>query len=433
MDKSGKRLSRFVVSASFENGKTYYYSTENGNMITIDTELKNAFEDIVITNPGSELIRKLEGAGFLTDVETDEYKKICLKMARREYEASECLELTLLPTEKCNFRCVYCYEDFKSGKMSDATANAIVRYVDDNIDRFKGLSVAWFGGEPLLEVKRVISLSEKLIEICKKHKKSYLASMTTNGYLLSANLFKKLIKCKIYHYQITIDGEKVTHDRQRKLISGEGSFDTIIANLSEIKSNNNGRGLWTISLRTNVTIPMLPYLRNYLERMAGFINGDRRFSLMIRKMWGNNTEEADRLLVDNEAFETVMKEIADSVGILSSDYQFTHDLGYRCYAAKPHSLVVRADGRLAKCTLELDSCIGRIEEDGTFNVDENKLASFVIPDPKRLAECSECSFFAACGGNYCPVMENTSGCKNMIDTFVRSELRLFSNEAKSCV
>jgi uncharacterized protein len=26
-------------------------------------------------------------------------------------------ELTLFPTEKCNFRCTYCYEDFLIGKM----------------------------------------------------------------------------------------------------------------------------------------------------------------------------------------------------------------------------------------------------------------------------------------------------------------------------
>jgi uncharacterized protein len=25
-------------------------------------------------------------------------------------------QLTILPTEKCNFRCTYCYEDFELGK-----------------------------------------------------------------------------------------------------------------------------------------------------------------------------------------------------------------------------------------------------------------------------------------------------------------------------
>ena len=35
------------------------------------------------------------------------------------------LELIILPTEKCNFRCTYCYEDFAIGKMKRETINAV--------------------------------------------------------------------------------------------------------------------------------------------------------------------------------------------------------------------------------------------------------------------------------------------------------------------
>ncbi len=31
------------------------------------------------------------------------------------------LGLILMPTEQCNFRCTYCYEDFAIGKMSKST------------------------------------------------------------------------------------------------------------------------------------------------------------------------------------------------------------------------------------------------------------------------------------------------------------------------
>jgi len=34
------------------------------------------------------------------------------------------LELTLYPTEKCNFRCVYCYEDFALGRMTPRSPSA---------------------------------------------------------------------------------------------------------------------------------------------------------------------------------------------------------------------------------------------------------------------------------------------------------------------
>ena len=35
-------------------------------------------------------------------------------------------ELILLPTEKCNFRCTYCYEDFELGKMSEETQRIVM-------------------------------------------------------------------------------------------------------------------------------------------------------------------------------------------------------------------------------------------------------------------------------------------------------------------
>ena len=31
------------------------------------------------------------------------------------------LELIVMPTEQCNFRCIYCYEDFRMGRMNSDT------------------------------------------------------------------------------------------------------------------------------------------------------------------------------------------------------------------------------------------------------------------------------------------------------------------------
>jgi uncharacterized protein len=47
-----------------------------------------------------------------------------------------------------------------------------------------------------------------------------------------------------------------------------------------------------------------------------------------------------------------------------------------CYAAKPNSFVIRADGRIGKCTVALyddANTIGTLAEDGTVLIDNAKL------------------------------------------------------------
>jgi len=46
---------------------------------------------------------------------------------------SRAQELILLPTEKCNFRCTYCYEDFELGRMSDELPGSIEKFVERRV------------------------------------------------------------------------------------------------------------------------------------------------------------------------------------------------------------------------------------------------------------------------------------------------------------
>jgi hypothetical protein len=50
------------------------------------------------------------------------------------------LHLILLPTEQCNFRCTYCYEDFAIGRMERETINAVKLLLDRRFDGLQGLA-----------------------------------------------------------------------------------------------------------------------------------------------------------------------------------------------------------------------------------------------------------------------------------------------------
>ncbi|TOB11935.1 radical SAM protein, partial [Vibrio parahaemolyticus] len=60
------------------------------------------------------------------------------------------LQLIIFPTEKCNFRCTYCYEKFEVGRMSNELIQGIKKFLEVRIPELDRLVISWFGGEPLL-------------------------------------------------------------------------------------------------------------------------------------------------------------------------------------------------------------------------------------------------------------------------------------------
>lgn len=65
----------------------------------------------------SSIMWKLKDNGIILEGKNDEADS--LKNVYKEFQTEDLLHLIILPTEKCNLRCVYCYEDFKKGKMSE--------------------------------------------------------------------------------------------------------------------------------------------------------------------------------------------------------------------------------------------------------------------------------------------------------------------------
>ena len=64
--------------------------------------------------------------------------------------SNESLHLVLFPTEACNFRCVYCYEDFRLGRMEPWVVSGVKGLVARRAPGLRNLFLSWFGGEPLL-------------------------------------------------------------------------------------------------------------------------------------------------------------------------------------------------------------------------------------------------------------------------------------------
>lgn len=314
-------------------------------------------------------------------------------------------ELILLPTEQCNFRCTYCYEDFVLGRMSEATQTGIERLLDRRVPSLTALRFSWFGGEPLAAKDIVLRLSRYAHELTEKHGVEFSGGLTTNAFVLNRKLFEDFLDCRQDFFQITLDGWGETHNEVRRLANGNGTFDRIWSNLVGLRSVERP---FEILLRIHVRRQNLDNLEVLMDRLGAEFANDERFRLdfeHLRNLGGPGgatiTEpvqlwelpeidarlraiyDGHRRLAEPRSAEALRIDatlvLAKQVGE-SAGGQRASDLAlggnYICYAAKANSLLVRSNGRIGKCTVALNddrNDIGFLTEDGRVQIDNDKL------------------------------------------------------------
>jgi uncharacterized protein len=314
-------------------------------------------------------------------------------------------QLILLPTEKCNFRCSYCYEDFKIGKMKEAVIVGIERYMDRRIPELSKLSLSWFGGEPLIARDAVLRISAHASRLCKDYGVALEGGLTTNAYILDFDLFEELLSYDQRFFQITLDGWREGHDAVRRRAKGRPTFDRIWENLLATRGSREN---FHIMIRVHVRRDNRSSLEALLDNIASAFGGDARYTLdfeHLRNLGGEGGKSVDRPLTWAELrevelelrsrYESAAAKVPGKDMIPSSERGGASisaaPLGevsgtgsgtapYICYAAKPNSLLVRADGRIGKCTVALTddrNTIGHLNEDGTLTLDNNQLQPWI--------------------------------------------------------
>ena len=283
------------------------------------------------------------------------------------------LDIILLVTEQCNFRCVYCYEDFKIGKMANNIIEGIKNVIIKRIDELQVLNFSFFGGEPLLNKTAVFELSKWSKQFCEIHKVRYSSNITTNGYFLDKKTFEELIQSNVRAFQITLDGEKQTHDKFRPTVNNKSTFDEIYTNMINMAKTNHS---FTCKIRFNIADSNFNSIKSFIENYSSPFANDKRFSFHFHPIFGMS----DIRLTKNEQ----LKELKELAEVKAFRYNTPSDYPL-CYASQANSFVIRADGRVQKCTVALENeinNIGKISKDGHLNINEEKFKKWVFADNK---------------------------------------------------
>jgi uncharacterized protein len=292
------------------------------------------------------------------------------------------LHLILMPTEACNFRCVYCYERFEHHRMKPPVVRGVLNLMTRRAPQLDRLGLSWFGGEPLLArgvIEEVMLHAQSLAR--RFEGLTLTGNVTTNAYLLDRACFGRLLDLGVTHYQIAFDGPPEHHDRKRVLAGGKGTFDRIWKNVLAMREVNR---TFEALIRVHVDRENADAMPAFIHRYREALGQDGRFRIFIRPL--------SRLGGPRDAALPIL-DAAEAARILPDLHAQAHPLerggqpGLQplalsgvCYASMPHSFLVRADGRLNKCTVALDhpnNQIGCLREDGTMVLDSSKVSPWI--------------------------------------------------------
>jgi len=410
------KLSRYALFIPKDDGTYVVSNTLNGAVVSIDNAdyIENIAEIIesdkhnklVSYNENCEMHKFFYDNKIFIDPEVDEYQ-LALYSYEKQIVQDNALNLTLIVSRQCNFRCVYCYEEFKDEHMKAETFEGMLNYLKKALKEklHRAVSISLFGGEPFLPFDSLLAFLKDAKEICDSFEVPITVGATTNFSLVTPDRFDLLAEVNCKFYQVTVDGLSVMHDKRRPNADGSGSYNSVISNLLAAKRSAHD---FKIVIRTNFDEEITAHAESFYQYIKQEFD-DPRFKIYFintKKMGGKNDDDIDVLEgADIANAFTHLAKIVSDLGLQNGMSEtFTLPFQGVCYACKHNSFVIDYDGTVRKCTIDLDNKmnnVGKIEIDGTFNLNHAKHSRWVCRHSQFSEKCKECKVFPICFGGRC--------------------------------
>lgn len=382
-----------AIACKYKLSEYNLYLDENKGLVyNMLTQALAAFEDRTLkVKDVPELLEN----GFIVDKDTDE-----LIMMKKEYDAreqlSDELHLIIATTLDCQFRCFYCYEEHPKVYMGDEIKQSIAKLVDKHAATGKNISIVWYGGEPLLDITAIRTLTAQFKGTCTRHGVDYKASMISNGYQFNEEIISSLDGLQIESIQITVDGMREIHETRRPMIGGATSFDRIIENMIQISRTSHAQ----VHLRINIDKSNAYSAHELLDYCTKMGLADIDVNLGMMKEFG-----CDHSCVSRRDVLFTMKEFSDEflrfrdqakqLGFASAVDKMVPEYKVNpCTVDAPNSYVIDPYGFVYKCISlvgKKDRSIGNI----LTGFNEN---AHIMHSPFRIERCRTCKYFPVCKG-----------------------------------
>lgn len=235
---------QLLVKTFVHEGKCYMYDAQKNMILGLSSEAYTEVNKYIDNlNYSSKTIALLKRKGYLCS-------NIIVKL---EHPFTNYVEnmltnnmtmLILQVTQNCNFRCRYCTYAYNSkiGRthstktMSWEIAKKSIEYLSLHSSNTSDVSIAFYGGEPLLNfdlIKKSVKYAKNIMA-----DKKITFSMTTNLYILTDDMIDFFIKNK-FDLLVSLDGSEDIQNKHRRLSADGGdTYKVVFQNITNLKMKN---------------------------------------------------------------------------------------------------------------------------------------------------------------------------------------------------
>ncbi len=427
------KLSQFTVPLhNYPNpGNHLLYNTLTRALIKIDDDCWSLLQSLPKVPDGDKtnnFLKTLGRDGFVVPQSANEGKLYVQRLERAKGNTDR-LAITLSLVQGCNFGCTYCYQGGQStthdgskitneGIEGSIKTREIIAFLKSQCEerKVKVLDFTAYGGEPLLNKPALLAIAKEMQTYCQQRGIKWFFGMVSNGSLLNKKTVLELKKYGFASVQITIDGNKETHDASRPWRVSKGkvvsTYDIIMRNLA------NWAELITTTVLCVVSKSNIDAAHQLIDTLADQGYAKKRVQITfspISPTYDNATiADVTRSYVEQPELlkeELEMSDVITQLMIHAARRGLIGDLRPRatwCAAirANGQNITITPDGQIYSCAL----FIGRDEEYETGHISKQErggldtlMQNFEYPD-----ECKACTYLPVCANCRADAMTQTN-------------------------
>lgn len=358
------------------------YNLLNRNIILLD---KDTYKNYLMNTLEEYDINYLSEIGILIEDRIDEVEDMKQRINSAKY-SPKTMTIFLSLTQKCNLKCIYCYQDSIREKnigdyIEEDNIEKIFLMLKNKANEMSKLNIVLFGGEPLLNKEKVLSIIIRLNELRSRGLKVHI-SLITNGVELTQEFLNSTYKY-LNTIQITIDGKKELHDTMRIFPNGHGSFDIIYKNLKKACKLFKER----IALRINVNSNSIYNIYDFIKQLESD-NLREYVSISIVPIFENQTN------ISLGCSKAVEKDLLEEVNKLymflaKNKFKFEKDfIEGPCMVRHFNSFAIDEELNIYECPGVLyKKSSGKITNTGDLKILDSRFYKFVNEEKKCINTC----------------------------------------------